>query len=271
MLQSVKFQRTKVAVEVGRRDWKARSWANRLAAARELPIHPAHEGAIPGSRGLVDCGDFTGSTGGCHNGGRTLTISKELRMRPTPLITHRRPGWRLAFAAILGLMFGMSACHRYEVRTVAAPDANFAGRRTFRILAVPAYTGTTALANTDPMLVNSITYQAIRDAIRQEFEARGYRYSPDRADLDVAYYATAQPRMDIRTFNYGYDWRGFPLAQTEVVTYEEGTVIIDVIDPVTRRLMWRGQARAAVSTNPDDYIREIRKAVHEIVEKFPQA
>jgi hypothetical protein len=192
-------------------------------------------------------------------------------MRPTPSITLCRQGWRLAFAAILGLTFGASACHRYEVRTVTAPDASFAGRRTFRILPVPTYSGTTGLSNTDPMLVNSITYQALRDAVRQEFEARGYRYSPDRADLDVAYYASAQPRMDIRTFNYGYDWRGFPIAATEVYTYEEGTVIVDVIDPATRRLMWRGQARAAVSTNPDDFIKELRKAVHEILEKFPQA
>jgi hypothetical protein len=202
-----------------------------------------------------------------------LTISKELRMVPTSLNTHRRPGWRLAFAAIIGLMFGATACHRnIEVRTVAAPDANFAGRRTFRILPVPAYRGTGALSSTDPMLVNSITYQAIRDAIRQELEARGYRYSPDRADLDVAYYATAQPRMDVRTFDYGYDWRwGLPITQTEVYTYEEGTVIIDVIDPVTHRLMWRGQGRAPVSTNPDDYVKTIRKAVHKIIEKFPQA
>jgi hypothetical protein len=187
--------------------------------------------------------------------------------------THRRPGWRLAFAAILGLLFGATGCHRnVDVRTVTAPDANFAGRRTFRILPVPAYRGTAALSSTDPMLVNSITYQAIRDAIRQELEARGYRYSPDGADLDVAYYATAQPQMDIRTFDYGYNWRyGLPITQTEVYTYTEGTVIVDAIDPATHRLMWRGQGRAPVSTNPDDYVKTIRKAVHEIIEKFPTA
>jgi hypothetical protein len=208
----------------------------------------------------------------CRDGSRTPTISKELRMVSTPLSTHRRPGRRLAFAAMIGLMLGASACHRnVEVRTVTAPDANFTGRRSFRILSVPAYRGTVALSNLDPMLVNSITYQAIHDAIRQELEARGYQYAPERADLDVAYYASATPRMDIRTWDYGYDWRGLPITSTEVVTYEEGTVIIDVIDPVTHRLMWRGQGRAPVSTNPDEYIRQIRKAVHEIIEKFPAA
>jgi hypothetical protein len=50
-----------------------------------------------------------------------------------------------------------------------------------------------SLGATDPMLTNSITYQAIHSALRSAVESRGYRYSPQGADLDVAYYATAQP------------------------------------------------------------------------------
>jgi hypothetical protein len=193
-------------------------------------------------------------------------------MTPSLRNTRRHPRWQLASAALIGLMLGTSACHHnIDVRTVTAPGVSFAGRTTFRVLPAPTYRGTTPLSNIDPMLVNSITYQAIRDAIRQELEGRGYRYAPGMADLDVAYYATAAPRVDVRTFDYGYTWRGFPRTQTEVVTYEEGTVIIDVIDPATHQLMWRGQGRAPVSTNPDEYTNQIRKAVHEIIEKFPQA
>jgi hypothetical protein len=157
------------------------------------------------------------------------------------------------------------------VRTITAPDANFVGRTTFRILDVPRYRGATPLPSNDPMLVNSITYQAIRDEIRRAFESRGYRYSPQQASLDVAYYATAAPVLDIRTWDYGYDWRGFPIPVTEVYQYEQGTVIIDVIDPVTHKLMWRGQGSAPVSSDPNKYIDELRHAVHEIVEKFPPA
>ena len=170
----------------------------------------------------------------------------------------------------VAVALGATACsHNIEVRTIAAADATFAGRSTFLILPVPPPRGGSRLAANDPMLVNSITYDAIRDEIRRAFEARGYVYSPANADLAVAYYASAAPAMDIRTFDYGYDWRGFPRQYVDVVQYTQGTVIIDVIDPATHKLLWRGQGVAAVDTDPNKFARELRKAVDAIVAKFP--
>jgi hypothetical protein len=193
----------------------------------------------------------------------------EVRM-PAPLGT-RRPSPRLVVIICFALALAAGACHQnIEVRTVTAPGASFVGRHTFRIL-TPRYTGTAALASNDPMLVNSITNQALRDEIRRDFESRGYVYAPDRADLDVAFYALARPVTDIRTFDYGYTWRGFPRQAVDVVQYEQGTVIIDVIDPATRQLMWRGQGSAPVSSDPNKYTDVLGKAVQAIVDKFPPA
>ena len=44
---------------------------------------------------------------------------------------------------------------------------------------------------------------------------------------------------------------------------------VDVIDPATHKLLWRGQAVAAVDTDPNKFARELRKAVDAIVAKFP--
>jgi hypothetical protein len=172
----------------------------------------------------------------------------------------------LALAAALAL----GACsHNIEVRTIAAPDAIFAGRSTFLILPTPPPRGGSPLAANDPMLVNSITYEAIRDEIRRAFEARGYVFSPANADLAIAYYASAAPVLDVRTFDYGYDWRGFPRQYVDVVQYTQGTVVIDVIDPATHKLLWRGQGVAAVDADPNKFARELRKAVDAIIAKFP--
>ena len=192
-------------------------------------------------------------------------------MASPTLGVRRRPSSHLVLTACIGLALAGSACHHsIKVQTVAAPNAQFAGRRTFRILE-PQYRGTVALASNDPMLVNSITYQALHDAIRREFEARGYVYSPQRADLDVAVYAMARPVTDIRTFDYGYTWRRFPRQYVDVVQYDQGTVIVDAIDPATHELLWRGQGTAKVDADPNEYIEVARKAVHEIVEKYPSA
>jgi hypothetical protein len=195
-------------------------------------------------------------------------------MGPRALSIRHRTIWHLAYTACLGIVLALSstACrHKIDVRAVAAPDASFVGRRTFRILPIPAYRGTIPLATNDPMLVNSITYQAMRDAIRRAFESRGYRYAPDKADLDIAYYVAATPRVEIQAWEYGYDARGLPREYIDVTHYTEGSVIIDVIDPATHKLLWRGQASTVVDTDPDKYIKELTRAVNEIVKKYPAA
>jgi hypothetical protein len=176
----------------------------------------------------------------------------------------------LTFTILACTMLAIGACNPVQVRTVVAPGADFSGRRTFHVMAQPKVKAGAQLPANDPMLVNSITNRRIRSAIRAAFEKRGYQYVEDSADLDVAYYATAMQQLDVRSFDYGYGWRRFwPREQTEVYQYEEGTVIIDVVDPATRQLLWRGQGKAQVSTDPEKYAAELEKAVDAIVAKFP--
>ena len=56
-----------------------------------------------------------------------------------------------------------------------------------------------------------------------------------------------------------------------VTQYTQGTVIVDVIDPKTMDLLWRGQGVATVSDDEAEYERELKKTVAAIVDKFPGA
>ena len=158
-----------------------------------------------------------------------------------------------------------------DVRTMAAPDFSLAGRMTFHILPVPLHNGR-QLGPNDPMLANSITNQALYEDIRRAFEARGYRPARrGRADFEIAPYASAREALDIQTYNYGYTWRGWPRQYTQVTPYTRGTVIIDIVDPGTHQLMWRGRGVAAISDDPDTYVKELGKVVKAIVKKVPSA
>ncbi|HTR77367.1 MAG TPA: DUF4136 domain-containing protein [Gemmatimonadaceae bacterium] len=177
----------------------------------------------------------------------------------------------LAGTVALALAATISGCGpAIEVRTQAAPNADLAARHTFRIMETPAPNGLT-LRPDDPMLDNSMTYRAIREDIRADFISRGYIPNANNPDFTIAYYATTQPRLDITSWNYGYSWRGWPREWTEVTPYEQGTVLIDVVDAKTRELVWRGRSRAAVSTNPSVYESELSAAVKAIVNKYPTA
>jgi hypothetical protein len=176
---------------------------------------------------------------------------------------------RVASGLIAALL--VAACGgTVNVATQAAPNANFAGRSTFRIMPVPRRADGAALAADDPMLDNSITNQALREEVRRSLEARGYRPASGAApDFTVAIYAAAKEALDVRTYDYGYTWRGWPREYTEATPYERGTVVIDAVDPSTHQLLWRGRGQAAVSSDPNAFVRDAEKEVDAIVRKFP--
>lgn len=175
-----------------------------------------------------------------------------------------------AFPVLATLILALGACNNVQVRTVVAPGAVFRGRTTFHLLS-PKMRGSVQLAPNDPMLVNSIAYRRVRLAIRTALEKKGYRYVEEGESMNIAYYASAHQKLDVRTFDYGYGWHRWPRQRTEVYEYTQGTVILDVVDPATHELLWRGQGRAAVSDDPDKFAEQLEETVSKILEKFPNA
>lgn len=184
---------------------------------------------------------------------------------------------RSAAAGIAALT--LAACgSRIDVRTMAAPEASFTGLQTFRVLPGPARRdGRVVSGADDPMINNSIANRQIREAIVNAFQSRGYALDETSPDLAVAFYASTREKLDITTWDYGYPpypgypgWRHVRPWQT-VTEYTEGTVIVDVINPRTRELMWRGEGRASVSEDLNRQVKELAKAAEAIIAKFPRA
>ena len=48
-------------------------------------------------------------------------------------------------------------------------------------------------------------------------------------------------------------------------------MIVDVVDPKTQELLWRGQGVAPVSDDPNTYAKELGQTVNAILKKFPHA
>ena len=58
------------------------------------------------------------------------------------------------------------------------------------------------------------------------------------------------------------------MSSTQVYTYTRGTLIIDLWDPGTKKLVWRGSATAVVKENPKKSEKQIQKAVKKISRKW---
>jgi hypothetical protein len=183
---------------------------------------------------------------------------------------------RRFFAAPAAIFLVCSACASVDVRTATSPDANFAALHTFNVKANPKLRSQTSQATNDPMLVNSISNRALRADLFKGFENRGYAVS-DAPDFVVAYYACATNKLDVTYWDYGYPfwedgwgpwWGGY---DTSVTQYTQGTVIVDVLNPTTNELLWRGQGVATVSDDEAQYVQDLWKTVSAILDKFPQA
>jgi hypothetical protein len=166
----------------------------------------------------------------------------------------------------------LAACAGVHVRTSVAPQVQLTGLHTFAVLNTPRRRSGTGGGENDPMLQNSITSRALRSDLIAQFEARGYALDSVRPDFTVAYYATANEKLDVSEYDYGYRWRpGWwgPIAYPDVQQYTQGTVIVDAINPTTKELEWRGQGKARVSDDPQTYAKELDKTVEAIVDRFP--
>ena len=176
---------------------------------------------------------------------------------------------------IVGLTAVVACATPVQVRTAAAPNTQFSTLRTFIVMQAPRRRGGGDEPNNDdPMLQNSITYHALHNDLVSNFQERGYVIDSAKPDFAVAAYATARQRLNVNEWDYGYPyWRhGWWGPIEPVVTeYTEGTVVVDVINPTTKELLWRGQGIASVSDDPQTYAKELARTVEKIIARFPEA
>src|SRR3989442_11449142 len=175
---------------------------------------------------------------------------------------------RIARFGPAAAVVALAACApAVQVRTALSPDASVSGLRTFRVQPTPKPSIASAQSTNDPMLVNSISNRALRADLQQGFEKLGYARNDSTTDFCVAYYASTNQQLDITTYDYGYSfrprwWRGWgpryrsAMYEPMVTQYTQGTVIVDVFEPKTKDLLWRGAGGSAGFDNQEQEVRE---------------
>ncbi len=154
------------------------------------------------------------------------------------------------------------------------PTADFSNITTYQ------WAQRTPTGDDDPRVYNDITMRKIRHATDLALRDIGMHEVGQNPDVYVAWHGAINGKMSLQTVstNYGYGWGwygpgygGMGSSTTYVNEWDEGTLIIDIIDAQRDELMWRGSAQAELSKNQDPQKgqEKLNAIVVKILEPFP--
>ena len=118
----------------------------------------------------------------------------------------------------------------------------------------------------------------IKNSVNAALAARGWTQVDSGGDVSVVAMEITRNQQTLNTFYNGFGggwgWRrfgggGFGEATTTTETYKVGTLVVDLFDTKTKKLLWRGTSSDTLSNNSDKNIKNLDKGVEKLFKQFP--
>ena len=184
------------------------------------------------------------------------------------VIFEKIPGFTVVFLA-----FVLSGCAVRHVDWDYDLQYPLTGMKTYR------WIESTALAQKMGYHFSSLMDQRVHHAVNAILRQKGFRLAgQEKEDVDFLINYTYRQKTRRKeqqlttSFDYGFSPWGFGVStENRIQDYEEGTLLIDVIDPATRNVIWRGQIKSRVKEglSPEQRTTRINDAVDKILTGFP--
>jgi hypothetical protein len=157
-------------------------------------------------------------------------------------------------------MLALVGCSSLSVSTDFDATKNFAAYTTYAWMPVPATT------TQQGYNAGSLGETRIKAAVDAQMALKKIKLVTDNPDLLVAYHTGSQQQVEIDSYGYGW-WGG----GVDTYTYQEGTLIVDLVDPKAKTLVWRGTAQDALDDNPSgsELTESVNAAVAAMFAKYP--
>jgi hypothetical protein len=132
---------------------------------------------------------------------------------------------------------------------------------------------------------NPFMHKFIQDEIEKRLAAAGLMKAGTGAapDVIVTYHGSVQNQVQLQSDSFGYGFGGYgtpgwgmygygaagPVSTTtRVVNYQEGTLVVDIVDPMKKELVWRGSTTPIlISDSNDKTQKNISKALDAMVKQ----
>src|ERR1700687_346831 len=127
----------------------------------------------------------------------------------------------------------------------------------------------------DPLYVDRI-----KNSVNAALAAKGWTQVDSGGDVSIVAMEITREQQTLNTFYNGFGggwgWRrfgggGFGEATTTTETYKVGTLVIDLFETKTKKLLWRGTSSDTLSNKSEKNNKNLDKGVEKIFKQFPPA
>jgi hypothetical protein len=119
---------------------------------------------------------------------------------------------------------------------------------------------------------NAVFQDHLQGEVEKQFAAKGFKGPTSRKpDLLLRYRAATTSRVNVNGVESGYGYCSSDCS-ARVVEYEAATLVLDVVDARTRKVVWRGWSQDHLDDlldNQDRMARRLQEAITKMLEKFP--
>jgi len=161
---------------------------------------------------------------------------------------------------LASFIFLLASCAtNYRVTSDFQAGTNFSKYKTYKIL---------NHEHGFPVGANRINQNRIEDAIDREMQNLGFD-EVDYPDLELFWYVKIRDIREQEIYrDYYTQW--MYLEHVRVYDYKEGTLVVDLIDRRTNRVVWHGKTKGTVYEDMDDIPERINIAVKALLNRLAE-
>jgi hypothetical protein len=160
------------------------------------------------------------------------------------------------------LSFSTISSFAANITTDYDHSADFAQYKTYKWLKVQAG---------DSLWVNRI-----KQDVNAQLAAKGWTEVNSNPSATIAAFRSTQDQQSLQTFYDGFGggwrWRGFGgdgMATTTTDITKVGTLVVDIFDSNTQKLLWRGKVSTDLSSKPAENDKKLAKDIASLFKRFP--
>jgi len=148
-----------------------------------------------------------------------------------------------------------------DVQTKYMPGTDFSKYHTYKWVAIEGGGHPDQIMDTQ-----------IKQSIDSQLAAKGFtKTDSDKADLLVAYQVAVDQQKQWNAYGMGGGIRWGGMATATSSTINVGTLVLDMYDPATKELVWKGSATKTLDPSKDQEKNQknLDKAMQKLLKDFP--